>query len=157
MKRKIAAGLASLALLLTVAGPAQEMKAQDTPQTKPTDPRAELKGRMKQRIVALDRLRAGGKVGETYAGLVDVVKSSYAKERVDPADSKSGTIDDFLEAENKDRKALFELIAKETKVTAAEVGKQNGIRSLEKANDDHWLKLDDGRWVQKKSVKPARK
>jgi hypothetical protein len=59
----------------------------------------------------------------------------------------------LVAAENKDRKQLYEILAKELKVTAEEVGKQNGLRILDKADDDHWLKLADGRWVQRKSIK----
>ena len=127
-------------------------------QSKPTpDPRLELKERMKQRHPQLEKVRDGGKVGETAAGLVEAVKPASAAEKTDAADPKSMTIGELVEAENKDRKALFELLAQDLKLTPAEVGKQNGIRSLEKATDEHWLKLEDGRWVQKKSLRPVKK
>jgi len=152
--------IVSTAFLLAAAIPCQDndKKQQGNQQSKPTnDPRAELKERMKLRHADLDRLRDGEKVGETWAGLVEVVKDSYAQEKVDPADKKSLTIAELLAAENKDRKALFELLATEQKLTSEAVGKQNGIRTLEKAADNHWLKLEDGRWVHKKSIKPVKK
>jgi uncharacterized protein YdbL (DUF1318 family) len=156
MKPMIAIAAASVALLCAAPVFAQEKKAPEAPQQKP-DPRAELKERMKQRAAVLERLRTEQKVGETFAGLVEVVKSSYGSEKADSKDPKSGTVSTVVDAENSDRRALFELIAKETNVSAAEVGKQNGIRSLERASDQQWLKLEDGRWVQKKDVKPAKK
>ena len=90
-------------------------------------------------------------------GLVEVVKPATAQEKVDPANAKSATIGELLDTENKDRKALYELLAKELKVTADEIGKQNGIRTLDKAADKHWVKLDDGRWVQKKAIRADKK
>ena len=141
---------ASLALLFAVSSLAQEGG------TPPQDPRLELKERLKERNGAIERLRDAEKVGETDAGLTDVVKPAYGQDKADPADPKSPTIAALLEAENKDRKALYELLAKDLKVTPEEVGKQKGIRSLEKAKYTHWVKLD-GRWVQKKDVHAKKK
>lgn len=131
---------------------------QDTRQSRPTnDVKAEIKERMKQRHQDLAKLRDGEKVGETWEGLVEAVKPAYAQEKVDAADQQSPTIGDLVAAENQDRKALFELLAKDLKTTAAEIGKQNGIRSIEKAKDAHWLRLEGGKWAQKKDVQPVRK
>jgi uncharacterized protein YdbL (DUF1318 family) len=131
---------------------------QETRQSRPTnDPKAEIKERMQKRHADLVKLRDGEKVGETSAGLVEVVKDSYAQERVDPADQQSPKVGEVVAAENRDRSALFELLAKDLKITATEVGKQNGIRNMEKASATHWLKLEGGRWVQKKDVQPVRK
>jgi uncharacterized protein YdbL (DUF1318 family) len=150
--KMITLALASMALLLAAPAPAQEGEKKP-----PQDPRIELKERMKQRYPELERLRDAEKAGETYFGLIEVVNASQAKEKVDPADPKSTTIAALLEAENKDRMALFELLAADLKLTAGEIGKQNGVRRLEKAKDNHWFKLDDGRWVQKKAIRPEKK
>ena len=154
------AALAGAAVLLAPAGAGQETrKSQErTPASRPANPpRSELKERMKQRDADIDRLRNAEKIGETSTGLVEVVKPAYAQEKVAPADPKSATIAELVDAENKDRRELFELLAKQEKLTAAEIGKQNGIRHLERASDDHWLKLEDGRWVQKKTIRPVKK
>ena len=149
--------VACMAMLLAAAVLGQESRES---RPVPKDAKAEIKERMKQRYADLNRLRDGEKVGETWAGLVEVVKDSYAKEKVDPAGKDSATIAELLTAENRDRKALFEVIAQEAKdrkLTPAEVGKQNGIRRLDKAREHHWLKLEDGRWVQKRDIQPVKK
>ena len=153
----IVAAFACAALVLAFPLAAQESRKQDTPKQQQPDPKAEIKVRMKSRLADLDRLRDAEKIGETHMGLVEVVKPATAQEKVDPANAKSATIGELLDTENKDRKALYELLAKELKVTADEIGKQNGIRTLDKAADKHWVKLDDGRWVQKKAIRADKK
>jgi len=116
------------------------------------DPRAELRDKMKARYASLSALRDAGKVGETPAGEVKLVKAEYGAEKVDPKDASKGTVADLVAAENKDRQALYALFAKELKITAAEVGKQNGARNFENAKPDHWIEVD-GKWAQRKDVK----
>ncbi len=121
------------------------------------DPRVELRTRMKSREANLDRLRDAGTVAETHTGLVELVKAADGKTKLDPKDEKSVTLDEFMAAENKDRRALFALLSKDLKVSPEEVGKQNGIRNLERAKPDHYYKLADGRVVQKKAIVPEKK
>ena len=47
------------------------------------------------------------------------------------------------------------MLAKELKITAKEVGQQNGARNLDKAKPEHWVEVK-GQWVQRKTVKPTR-
>jgi uncharacterized protein YdbL (DUF1318 family) len=129
---------------------AAPVAAQDPPA--PRDPRAELKDRMKNRYPLLEQLRDTGKAGETRTGEVKLVKASYAGDKADPKDAAKGTVGEVVDAENKDRQALYALLAKELKLTPAEVGQQNGLRNLEKAKPDHWIEVN-GQWVQRKSVK----
>ena len=112
---------------------------------------------MKARYTALETLRDAGKVGESFAGLAEVVKASDAQDKVAPKDPKSLSLGDLVSAENKDRQRLYDLLAKDLKLTAEEVGKQNGIRILQQADDDHWFKAADGRWVQCKNVSKEEK
>jgi uncharacterized protein YdbL (DUF1318 family) len=137
--------LAALAALLVAL-----LQAQDPP--KPRDPRAELKERMKERYALLDQLRDAGKLGETIAGEVRLVKQSYESDKADPKDPTKGTVGELATAENTDRIALYELLAKELKVTAQEVAKQNGLRNLDKAKPDHWIQVKS-EWVQRKTIK----
>ena len=148
----------TLAALLAAA-PAQEReRPQSPPQSKPApDPRAELHARMKQRYPLLSKLRDAGKVGETFAGHVGLVTAAAGQEKADAADPRSPTVAQLAEEENQDRRSLFALIAREEKLSADEVGKQNGIRNLEKGTPDHWFQLQDGRWVQKKAIKAVKK
>jgi len=126
------------------------LAAQDPPATR--DVRAELKERMKTRYPVLEQLRDAGKIGETREGEVLVVKATDAGIRVDPKDAAKGTIGELVVAENGDRRSLYALLAKEMKLTPAEVGKQNGLRNLDKAKPDHWIEVN-GKWVQRKSIR----
>lgn len=121
----------------------------------PRDVRNELKESMKARYPLLEKLRDSGKVGEAGNGEVKLVKATYGTEKADPADAKAGTIADVVAAENRDRLALYDLLAKELKLTAKEVGQQNGARNLEKAKPDHWVEVK-GAWVQRKTVTPTK-
>lgn len=121
----------------------------------PRDIRSELKESMKARYPLLEKLRDSGKVGEAGNGEVRVVKAAYGTEKADPADAKSGTIAELLVAENRDRQALYELLAKELKTTATEVAQQNGARNLDKAKPDQWVEVK-GEWVQRKTVKATK-
>lgn len=135
---------------MVFAGP---LAAQDP--TPPRDIRSELKESMKARYPLLEKLRNSGKVGEAVNGEVKVVKAAYGAEKADPAAAKAGTIADLLVAENRDRQALYELLAKELKTTAKEVAQQNSARNLDNAKPDHWVEVK-GEWVQRKTVKPTK-
>ena len=145
-------------LLLFAAVPAQEPKpAPPAPAPKKQDPRDELKERMAARYPLVSALRDAGKVGETAAGEVKLVKADFGTEKADPKDPGKGTVADLVAAENKDRHASYELIAKELvakgeKVTPADVGKQKAARNFENASPEHWIEVD-GKWVQRKTVK----
>ena len=78
---------------------------------------------------------------------------THEKEKVDPSDAKSQTIGELLRAENDDRRALYKLLSKELKIGADEVGKQNGIRNLKKAEPNHWFQLKSSVWAQRKDIK----
>jgi uncharacterized protein YdbL (DUF1318 family) len=133
-------------MLFVVAAAAQD------PPAPPRDTRAELKDRMKARYPLLEQMRDAGKVGETPAGEVKLVKAAYGSDKVDPKDAAKGTVAELVDAENKDRRTLYELLAKELKLTPAEVAKQNGLRNLEKAKPDHWIEVK-GEWVQRKTIR----
>lgn len=145
MNRSRFAGVAMLAAMFLSSAAAQE------PPT-PQDQKSELKDRMKVRYPLLERLRDAGKVGETRGGEVKTVKGTDAGEKVDPADPAKGTVGEIVDAENKDRHALYAVLAGELKLTAAEVAQQNGLRNLNKAKPDHWIEVK-GQWVQRKSIK----
>ena len=121
------------------------------------DERAELKKRFEKRYPTLVKLKDAGRIGETPDGKVQVVKPEDAKRPVDPKDPKSPTVAAFLKLENDDRKALYALLAKDQKETAANVAKQNALRNYKKAAAEHFLlvKGKDGklRWRRKKELK----
>lgn len=147
-----------LAVLFTTIA-AVPVLAQDPPKPAPApapapkqDPRAELKQRIQARHPSLEKLRDDGKVGETAGGEIKLVKASYGSEKVDPNDASKGTVAELVAAENKDRQAVYELVAKQEKTTAAEVAKQNGLKNIDRAKPDHWVEVK-GQWVQRKAVR----
>lgn len=117
-----------------------------------------LKGRMKARYKKLSELRDSGVVGETFQGYVAIRDIEAGKKPVDPEDPKQGNIASFVDAENEDRKLLYQELAKQLKSSAEAVGAQNGLRNLERAGPEHWFRLANGTWAQRKSIerkKPA--
>jgi len=123
--------------------------AQDPPA--PRDVRSELKERMKVRYPLLEAARDAGKIGETRDGEVKLVKATYAGDPADVKDAAKGTVGELVAAENKDRQALYAVLAKELKLTAAEVAQQNGLRNLDKAKPDHWIEVK-AQWAQRKAI-----
>lgn len=140
----------SLLSVMALAGP---VAAQDP--KPPRDVRSELKETMKARYPLLEKLRDSGKVGEAPNGEVKLVKAAHGTDKADPADAKSVTIADLVAAENRDRVALYELLAKDLKTTAKEVAQQNGVRNLDKAKPDHMVEVK-GEWVQRKTIAPTK-
>lgn len=143
--------------VLSTAFPIPSTLAQEPPKPLPQqDARAELKQRIAARHPALERLRDASKVGETEDGQVKLVKAAYGPEKADPSDAAKGTIAEIVDAENKDRRAVYELVAKEAKTGVAEVAKQNGMSNIKKARPDHWVEVK-GQWVQRKTVRAEEK
>lgn len=145
----VTASPAVSSLALRIAQDDQDRK-KDAP--KPKLDLAALKARMKSRFRDLSRLRDAGIVGETFDGLVAVRNPADAKKLLDPKNKERGTIGDLLSAEVADRRALYAHLAKELKVPADKIGKQNGIRNLNKAKPEHWFRLAGGKWAQRKSI-----
>ena len=103
--------------------------------------KAELQERFRQRDGALGAAKRDGKVGETTEGLVDFVKDEFRE------DAKLRRL---VDDENKDRRELYEIIAKETGATPAVVAEQNARRNYQRARPGEYLKTATGEWRQKK-------
>jgi len=101
---------------------------------------AELKTRFRERLSAIRQLKDTGKIGETTEGMLAAVGQ---------VDDTAGAL---ISAENADRSALYQIIAERTGEPPAEVAKQAAIRNYRDATPEHYLRLKDGRWVQKKQV-----
>jgi uncharacterized protein YdbL (DUF1318 family) len=99
-----------------------------------------LKQRFAQRMSRVQALKDAGKIGETTEGTLGVVSGDAAAQQI-------------VQEENADRAALYVHIAKRTGEDPREVAVQAAIRNYNAAKPDHYLRLRDGRWVQKKSVK----
>ena len=145
--------------VLSTASIVPPAMAQEPPKPAPApqqDQRVELKQRIAARHSLLEKFRDAGKVGETADGQVKLVKAADGTEQVDAKDAAKGTIADLVDAENKDRRAVYEIVAKEEKTSVAEVAKQNGLSNLKRAKPEHWIEVK-GQWVQRKSIRTEEK
>ncbi|MDD2317605.1 MAG: DUF1318 domain-containing protein [Desulfobacterales bacterium] len=97
---------------------------------------------MKERYPALLQAKAQGFIGETWNGLVSIVNPAA------PAGAKA-----IADGESSDRRALFQIIAKETSTPVEEVARQNRIRMYRLAEDNHFLQNQNRQWVLKKDLK----
>jgi len=99
--------------------------------------------RMAKRLPQLRASKDQGKIGETYNGLVEIVKETYQKDKA---------LGKLVADENADRKAFYVLTAKKYETTPEIVARSAGIRNFKAARPEHWLKLKSGKWVQRKNV-----
>lgn len=107
--------------------------------TLPAAPTAQtIQKNMKMRQGAINALLAKGTVGEANTGLL-VVRGTVS------ADEQK-----LVDAENKDRKTVYEAIAKQQKTTAAKVGQRRALQIAKRAAAGTWLQEADGKWSQKK-------
>jgi uncharacterized protein YdbL (DUF1318 family) len=97
----------------------------------------EIKARMRQREPAIEQLKDAGVVGENNLGFLEVRDNS--------ADTKNS-----VDTENKDRKAVYEAIAKKLGSSAEQVGKRRAAKIAELAKTQQWLQDQSGKWYQKK-------
>ena len=95
----------------------------------------DLKKRFKERTLALGKLKAAGKLGETDKGYVEPVKGAEL-----PTADK-----DLMQAENRDRRAGYDIIAKKRKISSAQVGQLAGAKQIKSAQAGEWVK-QDGSW-----------
>lgn len=106
------------------------------------DERAELKARFMQRDAQLMQFKKQGMLGETWQGFVEPVKS-------DPLNAAAKGL---MDAENTDRRRLYDLIASADKIKASDVGTQNAMRNFASATAGEFLKAKEGPWVRRGDV-----
>jgi uncharacterized protein YdbL (DUF1318 family) len=112
--------------------------------------REDLQQRFEQRHRALMQLHQQGRIGETWLGYVEAIDNSLVRS----ADIR------LIEQENADRRRLYDLIAAEVvpgreRVPASVVAERNARRNFRNAQPDHYLKIDEGRWIQKRDENRA--
>ena len=95
-----------------------------------------IKQRMEARIATLDALKSAGAVGETNAGLVEV--------RAAQGDAAA-----VVAAENADRLAVYEVIARKTGSTVAKVGGARAKQIAAGSKAGVWVQQEDGAWARK--------
>ncbi len=95
------------------------------------------KERILQRLPEVQALKDSGVIGEQADGLLGFVKSSPANESL-------------VAAENNDRQAVYEEIAKKQGVAASKVAQRRALQIVEQAARGDWLQDASGKWYQKK-------
>ena len=96
----------------------------------------EIRARMLARLPEIKALKDKGLVGENNNGLLEFVGQQKEKQEV-------------VAAENQDRKAVYEAIAKQQGTTLELVGKHRAIQIADKARPGEWLQDANGKWYQK--------
>jgi uncharacterized protein YdbL (DUF1318 family) len=98
---------------------------------------ADIRRRMEQRLGAIDALKAQEAVGENNRGLLEA-----------PPAGKGGG-GDIVAAENRDREAVYALIAKETGATADAVGRARARQIAAGSRAGVWIQDESGQWKKK--------
>ncbi|MFT3829666.1 MAG: DUF1318 domain-containing protein [Opitutaceae bacterium] len=99
---------------------------------------AEIKQQMAQRLPAIDDLRRRLVVGENNAGFLEVRGKAAPEET------------QLIEAENRDRAAVYEAIAKRSETTAETVGKARAKQIANASARGLLIQDADGRWAEKR-------
>jgi len=97
----------------------------------------DIRRRMEQRLPQIDALKAQEVVGETNRGLLDERKTGVA--------NAAGVVAE----ENRDRDAVYALIARETGSTADAVGRARAKQIAANSRSGVWVQDEAGRWIKK--------
>lgn len=97
---------------------------------------AELRNKMAQRLPQIDDLKAKGAIGENNRGFVEVRAAAPNADRV-------------VSDENRDREAVYALIAKETGATPEAVGRARAKQIASQSRPGVWVQDESGAWKKK--------
>lgn len=97
---------------------------------------AEIRNKMAQRLPQLDDLKGKGAIGENNRGFVEVRAAT-------------GNAAQVVADENRDREAVYALIAKETGATPDAVGRARAKQIANQSRPGVWLQRESGEWYQK--------
>ena len=100
------------------------------------DSAEKIKTQMLTRLPVINDLKERGIIGETNQGFLAVLKPG----RADP---------DLAEAENRDRKKVYAIIAEKIGTTVERVGKRRAKQIAESAPAGHWVQNESGKWHKK--------
>jgi uncharacterized protein YdbL (DUF1318 family) len=104
------------------------------------DSKAQVLARLKQRVATIKQAKAAGVIGENAAGYLEIV---------DPTQTANISTSDLINAQNADRRQLYDLVGKETGSTPAAVTQQFAQRINDHAAKGDYFKGADGVWHQK--------
>ena len=97
---------------------------------------AEIRSKMAQRLPQIDELKAAGALGENNRGYLEV--------REDKANAAALAAD-----ENRDREAVYALIARETGSSAENVGRARAKQIAAQSKSGVWVQAESGAWRKK--------
>jgi hypothetical protein len=95
----------------------------------------EIKARMKERLPVITELKSQGLVGEDNQGFLRYLKGKKPHQAV-------------VEAENRDRLAVYKIIAQRQNTSAALVGRQRAAQIASQAPSGTWVQDPGGAWRQ---------
>ena len=96
----------------------------------------DIKTRFKDRLPKILELKAEGIVGETNRGYLDFVGGNRKMQ-------------DIVDAENSDRRSVYEGIAKQQGVSIEVVGQRRALQLRDLAASGHFYQDDAGNWKRK--------
>jgi len=97
---------------------------------------AAIRQRMEQRLPQIDDLKAKGAIGENNRGLLEVRAAA-------------GNAAAVVSEENRDREAVYALIAQQTGATADSVGRARAKQIAASARSGVWVQDESGAWKKK--------
>jgi uncharacterized protein YdbL (DUF1318 family) len=97
---------------------------------------AAIRQRMEQRLSQIDDLKAKGAIGETNRGLLEVREAA-------------GNAAAVVADENRDREAVYALIAQQTGASADSVGRARAKQIAASAKSGVWVQDESGAWKKK--------
>lgn len=101
----------------------------------------DVKARMAKRLPAIAEMKRAQAVGEDNQGYLAILKKGEADQAV-------------VEAENKDRKRVYEAIAKRAGTDVKTVGRQRAKQIAERSDPEIMLQDEQGRWQAKTAGSP---
>ncbi|MDP1580443.1 MAG: YdbL family protein [Candidatus Didemnitutus sp.] len=97
---------------------------------------ADIRRRMEQRLPQIDDLKAKGALGENNRGYLEVRQAT--------GDAASVTSD-----ENRDREAVYGMIAQQTGASADSVGRARAKQIAAQSISGVWVQRENGEWYRK--------
>ena len=120
---------------------------------KDQEAKKQIEKRLAARLATIRSLKDAGKVGESWKGYLEAVQDTYLSEKIE-YEKKKVTVGDFMAAENKDREAVYAIIAREQSteeetVPVEYVAESSAKDLFRRAKPGDWLLMKSGKWTQK--------
>lgn len=96
----------------------------------------DIKARFKERLPKIIELKSQGIIGENNQGYLEFVGNTRQMQ-------------DLVDAENRDRRSVYEGIARQQGTTVQTVGQRRALQLRDLAKPGDWVQNDAGRWYRK--------